>query len=309
MKLSEAGLTLADIDLGGVDAESDLRLADYFVTTPYVRFALTGRRNLFLGRKGSGKSALFTQLPRLADAAGDRNLSVTLITPDQYAWSALKEYREQGLLAEQAHTNAWKLTLAVEVCGALLSLEKEWSSEAAKALETAGKFLSDNFGTLSPGLVQTATSMVKGLTAFNSSAFGFGVGFDKSEPSEQALTPAVAEQLLNLAKIALAEHRLIIGIDRLDDSWDGSDEARSLLVGLLKASKELNDLLGVVKHDYGLRVDVFLRSDIYDSLRFDDKDKHRASEQNITWTPELLKEMVERRLPRGVTVDELFEPG
>jgi hypothetical protein len=308
MNLADAGLTLVDVDLGGVDAESDRRLADYFVTTPYVRFALTGRRTLFLGRKGSGKSALFTQLPRLAEASGREELTVALITPDQYAWAALKEYKEQGLLAEQAHTNAWKLTLAVELCGALLALDKDWTPASETALATAGKFLSDNFGTISPGLVQTATSMVKGLKSFNFSAFGFGLGFNK-ETAEQALTPAIAEELLRLCRVALEEHRLVIGLDRLDDSWDGTDEARSLLVGLLKSAKELNDELGVVNEDFGVRVDVFLRSDIYDSLRFDDKDKHRALEQNITWSPELLKEMIERRLPEGVTVDELFESG
>jgi ABC-type multidrug transport system fused ATPase/permease subunit len=66
MRVDELGLTLADIDLGGIDAESDPGLEEYFVTTPYVLNAFSGRRTLFLGRKGSGKSALFTQLPRLA---------------------------------------------------------------------------------------------------------------------------------------------------------------------------------------------------------------------------------------------------
>lgn len=306
--LAEMGLTLADIDLGGVDAESDVRLAEYFVTTPYVRSALTGRRTLFLARKGGGKSALFTQLPRLAGDAKREDLTVLLITPDQYAWAALKEYKEQGLMPEQAHTNAWKLTLAVEICGALLGAERAWNGKSGPALDKAGKFLDDNFGTVNPGLLQTATSMVKGIKSFNFSAFGFGAGLSRTD-NEQALTPAVAEELLRLAADALWEHRLIIGIDRLDDSWDGSDEARSLLVGLLKAAKELNDRYATAEVDCGLRVDVFLRSDIYDSLRFDDKDKHRASEENIIWNPDLLKEMVDRRLPPGLRVEELFEPG
>jgi len=309
VSLAKIGLTLADIDLGGVDAESDARLADYFVTTPYVRSALTGRRTLFLGRKGGGKSALFTQLPRLSNAESNEFLSVKLITPDQYAWSALKEYQEQGLMSEQAHTNAWKLTLAVEIWGALLAAERGWNPGSSDALSKASKFLNDNFGTLNPGLLQTATSMVKGLKSFNFSAFGFGVGLARGEAEEQSLTPAVAEELLRLASDVLWEHRLVVGMDRLDDSWDGSDEARSLLVGLLKAAKDLNDRYASTEHDVGLRIDVFLRSDIYDSLRFDDKDKHRASEQNILWTPDLLKEMVEKRLPLGIAVDDLFEPG
>jgi len=77
--------------------------------------------HLFLGRKGSGKSALFRQLPQLsADAGGPAMLD---ITPDDYSWSALKSYREQGLGSEQAHTNAWTFTLAVELASHLIALE------------------------------------------------------------------------------------------------------------------------------------------------------------------------------------------
>lgn len=143
-QLDELGLRLKDVDLGGIDAESDFKLDEYFVTTPYVRSALSGRHTLFLGRKGSGKSALFRQLPRLVQDGGESARAVLTLTPDQYAWSALKQYREQGLLLEQAHTNAWKVTLAVEVAGKLLSLERDWLAESEDACRTIRQFLTDN---------------------------------------------------------------------------------------------------------------------------------------------------------------------
>ena len=191
MRLDEVGLTLADIDLGGIDAESDPRLEEYFVTTPYVHNAFSGRRSLFLGRKGSGKSALFTQLPRLASTLDSPDRSVALLTPDQYSWSALKKYREQGLLDEHAHTNAWKLSLAIEISAALLEIDKAWTPGAGEALEKIRKFLTDNFGTVTPGLLNTAKSLIKGVQQFNLSAFGFGVGMSKQSPehglSQQSL--------------------------------------------------------------------------------------------------------------------------
>ena len=52
VRLAELGLTLADLDLGGIDAESDPRLEEYFVTTPYVQNAFSGRRTLFWVAKG-----------------------------------------------------------------------------------------------------------------------------------------------------------------------------------------------------------------------------------------------------------------
>jgi hypothetical protein len=75
------------------------------------------------------------------------------------------------------------------------------------------------------------------------------------------------------------------------------------------AAKELNDRFGLTEGDAGLKVLLFLRSDVYAVLRFDDKDKHRATEQALTWTSDELHELVQRRLPDGVAVEDLFEPG
>jgi len=152
VRLADAGLTLGHVDLGGLDADADHKLADYFVTTEHAKVALSGRRTLFLGRKGSGKTALFLQLPRLYGESG-RRLGVIQVTPDQYAWAALKEYKEQGILAEQAHTNAWRLTLGIEVAANLLAAEDiDWSLPAEGALDKLRKFMSDNYGDFRPNL-------------------------------------------------------------------------------------------------------------------------------------------------------------
>lgn len=308
MKLDEAGLTLRDVDLGGFDAESDYKLAEDFVATQFVEAAVEGRRTLFLGRKGSGKSALFSQLPRLLREAG-RTTAVVPVTPDQYAWSALKQYQEQGLLPEQAHTNAWKLTLAIEVAAALVKLDREWSDESSDAIATLSAFIESNYGqNLKPGLLSTATSVVKGLRSLNLSAFGFGVGFDREVEQGHPMTPAVISALVETLEAPLQEQAVLVQLDRLDDSWDGSMESQTLLIGLLKAAKELNDrFMAPSQAESPLRVLIFLRSDIYDGLRFDDKDKHRPTEEHIVWSVDGLREMLSRRLPDDVEADDILE--
>jgi energy-coupling factor transporter ATP-binding protein EcfA2 len=180
MRLSELGITVRNVDLGRFDAESDYKLAQHFVTTAYVDSALSGPRTLLLGRKGSGKSALFRQMPELVAEAGLR-AEVLPLTPDAYAWAALKGYQEQGLLPEHAHTNAWKLTLAIEVAGRLGAMDRAWSRKTEDAIRTLRRFVTDNFGNLEPGLLKTASGLVKGLTSFNLSAFGFSVGVDREK--------------------------------------------------------------------------------------------------------------------------------
>ncbi|MCC5790926.1 MAG: hypothetical protein JJT75_14950 [Opitutales bacterium] len=309
MNLKEKGITVKDLDLGTVDAEADRRLANYFIDTPQVAEALSFRSAHFLGRKGSGKSSIFLQLPRLADAHYGESAKVSLMTPDQYAWGALRDYSEQGLLPEQAHTNAWKFTIAVDAAAALLEFdEKRFDKNALKAFHKIRGFVTSNFGAdNAPTPTNTARRLLKGLGAFNLEAFGFGIGFEKDK-QEQIITPQIIDLLLDAIYEVCTDLGIIVATDRLDDSWDGSEVAKSLMIGLLKATKEINDKYSE-SNGIGIHVVTFVRSDIYQGLQFDDKDKHRAIEEEITWTPDLLREMITARLPEKISIDEIFEKG
>jgi hypothetical protein len=308
MKLSAKQLTVKNLDFGTVDAEADRRLADYFIKTPQVDSALSFRSAHFLGRKGAGKSAIFTQLPRLAIDRYGKKVAVSLMTPDQYAWGALREYEEQGLLLEQAHTNAWKFTIAVDAAATLLEVPVEsLDQKPRKALELIRSFVTSNFGGDAPTPTSTAKRLLKGLGAFNLEAFGFGIGFERNK-QEQILTPQIIDILLEATNKVCKDIGIIIASDRLDDSWDGSEKAKSLLIGLLKATKEINDKYSNI-NGTGIHILTFLRSDIYQGLQFDDKDKHRAIEEEIYWTQDLLRDMINARLPEEITIDEIFEEG
>lgn len=308
MVLKDKGMTVKDLDFGGVDAESDRRLAEYFIDTPQVDEALSFRSAHFIGRKGSGKSSIFTQLPRLAADRYGAACRVSLMTPDQYAWGALRQYEERGLLPEQAHSNAWKFTIAVDAAAAALEAPAEMLDEdARKALEQIRSFVGNNFGADAPTPTATAKRLLKGLEAFNLEAFGFGVGFERSK-QEMPLTPQIIDLLLEAVEKVCGHIGVLVAADRLDDSWDGSDVAQSLLVGLMKATKEINDRYSH-RDGTGIHVVTFLRSDIYQGLRFDDKDKHRAVEEEISWSVELLRDLINARLPDGLSVDDIFEEG
>lgn len=301
-------VTLQDVDFGSADAESDARLGEYFLATGYVREALTGKKTIFLGRKGAGKTALFQQLPELYRQEGLEDLVTISMSPDQYPWGALKEYKEQGILAEQAHTNAWKLTLAITIASELTRLDRSWNHEASTAVKTLGQFLRENYGGENVDLKSAATKLLTGLKRFNLSAFGFGLGYASKEGGgERLLTPAVIDQLLSLVGVCVSEVGVVVLLDRLDDSWDGSDDSKTLLVGLLRAAKDLTTSFRF-DGERGLKVITFLRSDVYPLLRFDDKDKHRPLEYAITWTPTELEEMIARRLPQGATVASILDP-
>lgn len=306
---SNGPIGLREIDLGGFDAESDPELEDYFLETEHARSLFDKRQRIFLGRKGSGKSSLFLQLPRLSQQYKRKDFVIHL-TPDSYAWDAMKSYRENGVSSELAHTNAWRFTLVLEAGLYLTRQVRHWSPESQKNLHKFKQFVGSNFGADTSGNLQATSGVLKSLDSFNLSAFGFGVGLSTHEHQHTRLTPDITDQMLRALQPALQEAPVLIALDKLDDAWDGSPEARSLLIGLLKAAKELNDEHKGRRHeDATFGVVTFLRSDIYSSLNFDDKDKHRALEHHLTWDETTLRDVVSRRLPEGILVDDLFEIG
>ncbi|HBR5017511.1 P-loop ATPase, Sll1717 family [Klebsiella pneumoniae] len=308
MRLEALGLTVKGLNFGTVDAEADKRLADYFINTPQVEQALSFYSAHFLGRKGAGKSSIFTQLPRLVRAKYGQEVIVNIMTPDQYAWGALKQYQEQGLLPEQAHCNAWKFAIAIEAAAEIIKSGRRFTEKRSQdALARITKFVSDNYGGINPTTLGTARKLLTGLSSFNFEAFGCGIGFSKDN-TQATLTPQIIKMILDELKEICTDIGVLIATDRLDDSWDGSDDAKSLLIGLLKATKDINDNYSDTRAK-GIHVVTFLRSDIYQGLEFDDKDKHRALEEEIIWTPELLKDMVNARLPKNTNIDEIFEVG
>ena len=76
--------------------------------------------------------------------------------------------------------------------------------------------------------------------------------------------------LASISTVA-SEVGIVVALDKLDDSWEGSDQSKHLLIGLLKACKDVNDKYKGESPASGFSVVAFLRADIYEGLKFDDK--------------------------------------
>lgn len=84
----------------------------------------------------------------------------------------------------------------------------------------------------------------------------------------------------------------VILIDRLDESWDGSDSAIICLMALMHAAVRLRASTSFIK-PY-----IFIRENIYDRIRSLDNEFSRLETSSIflDWTEVKLRELVERRL-------------
>src|SRR5258708_6169452 len=86
--------------------------------------------------------------------------------------------------------------------------------------------------------------------------------------------------------------KTIMLIDRVDESWDGSDKSVILLMAMMHACVELSTSCDCV------RPLIFLRENVFERVRLIDKEFTRLETfvTSLEWTKELLVELVERRL-------------
>jgi hypothetical protein len=244
-----------------------------------------------IGRKGSGKSAIFTLMQ---DELRESGSLVIPITPDQYSWSALRDYQEKGILPEQAHTNAWKLTLLASVV---------WKLNEAGLISRESK-LAEYYGYMRDAYVVTPDNwflnVVEKIKKILSGIKTQWVSIDFGEPGTIATPLKVTEEIKARLRSEWPQGTQVrILIDRLDDSWDASQESRYLIIGLLKAANELNATFAG-----RTTVTVFLRSDIYDNLFFDDQDKLRQYEETLYWNSDDLKAVVCERVRVSLSLAE-----
>src|SRR6266566_1415137 len=92
---------------GRDDAEQDMTdglLREGFLPTKAYDAAISGRKSLIIGRKGSGKSAICMRL-----TMGDAQVSGTsLITPDDAAGDEIRRFELQGLTPDTAKSLIWR---------------------------------------------------------------------------------------------------------------------------------------------------------------------------------------------------------
>lgn len=293
---------LADLYFGRDDAELDIAegglLRAGFLPTPAYNAARKARKHLIIGRKGSGKSAICRTLA----AEDDPRLATLLVTPDALSADEIRRFELQGVEPGMAKRMLWRYVLATQVAKHVVTHAEAAHKKVPAPVAKLRTFLVDN-GELDvsrPRLYEA----IKKLRSLKLQAFGVGLEVGSpSNPSEGTRTDhqlEVVERHIELAIEELAcpeDHpRLLLLVDQVEDVWSEDGEADSLVVGLLKASRAVGVRFARVS------CVVFLRSDIYDLLRFADKDKYHGDEMRVDWTAERLRELVLARARASVGV-------
>ena len=299
---------------GRDDAEHDLAdglLRKGFLPTEAYEEALSGPKTLVIGRKGSGKSAICVRLTM----DGVRRGATVLITPDDAAGSEIRRFELQGLTNETAKSVVWRYVFAVQAARHITDHAKaEHGLRLPRSVRALRRFLKDN-GELadSDRLYDRVVAGTRGLqSTLSLEAFGFKASVELRTSSEGARASRQIEVLESGVAAAFADLRcteshepLLLLVDQLEQVWAADEDSAAMVIGLLLASKHIAGAFG-----RAVRCVLFVRSDIYDALRFSDGDKFHGDERRIDWSVQALRQIALNRatasLGRDVSEDELW---
>ena len=302
---------LHKVDLGDVAAENEIvGLRSYFVRTGPAMQARRGHARLVVGRKGSGKTAIFYDA-RNAAGVGNERLVLDL-KPEGHQFSRMKEFILQRVSAGlQEHTMVafWNYILLCELARKSLDKDRHIARVDPDRYSRYCR-LADVYERHDPGwdadFSQRLVRQVDRITA----KLG---GMDAAELGPR-LTEAIYEGDVRQLNESVAEYlrtkeSVWVLVDNIDKGWPvrGTTQADMLIVrSLLDATRKLQHQLEA--NQVELECLVFLRSDIYEHLRREVPDKGKDTAIQLDWEdPEVFREIIRRRIQASSGLDGSFE--
>jgi hypothetical protein len=294
-------------DFGAIDADEDLLLRECFQGHPAYLSAKDHDRWLVVGRKGTGKTAIFKRL--ITDRAYDHFAFGH--TFDDYPWEYHDLQAQLGVPEERRYFNSWRYLMLLGLAKILLNQDQSqpWAESAVDAMGSLEDFVVDSYGSRDPDVTQLfRPDRELRFKGFNLGPLG-GLTLERVIVRELPTHVQEVNRTIQEAVIATLNphHHYYVCFDQLDLGFSIEDPRYTQrLVGLLLAARDLNR--SAKDASKKMSIVVFLRADIYQLLQFEDKNK--ITENNVStveWNRPgdalTLKSLMERRF------GEVFDGG
>lgn len=296
---------LDSLTLGSTAAENELReLSTYYLETDQYRRTSRGEIRIVVGRKGSGKSALFFHL-RNSKRRRINNLVLDL-KPEGFQLLKFKETvlstLQEGTL-EHTVTAFWEYVLLLELSHKIVEQDK---GLLLRRQELQGPYqsLRDNYyaGDYTPegDFAERISHLLDFVRDNYLAKFGQSTSQRLGHPQ---LTQILYNHNVRELRNALEEYldhkdEVWILFDNLDKGWPPrglQKEDLLLLRCLIDAGRNLERQLQ--KRQIECHTVIFLRNDVYEHLIRETVDRGKEAKVLLDWTdPDLLRELVRRRI-------------
>lgn len=255
MPIKRADVNLSEL-FGKDRAQEDKNLKFYFVKTTQYSEIQNGEKELVLGRKGSGKSAMFTMLAE--DAANSSDTIPVKISFNGEDFIYIQNWLSQHNFTESLNDD-WKYSLAWKD---FIISELIYSAIHTDYLEFLDKSLKQKL--INDGFMEEnawkrfAKSVIKSFKGVELPENLGKFSFDFSTLTD--FTSIDKNNLEDALNNLISNNKFFVVIDNLDEPWKNNDSMNSWLRGLIFSIRQ-------IKRDYrNIKVVAFLRTDIYDVI-------------------------------------------
>lgn len=299
---------LEKLDLGASSAENELSKLDaYYLATDAFQKTLRGEARLVVGRKGSGKSAVFFQVKN--KLSQNKKKLILDLKPDGFQIITLKESLAPFLTAgslEHLVTAFWEYVLFCEI-GTQYLWKMKFFSKNDPELYEAYKELEDVFkrhnlssdGDFSERIVASLKRVEEQIAELQESS---------NNESRLTLTSPQVTNIVHrgilsevqqvLYKCLNFKDELWILFDNIDKGWPAHGlthtdilVVRTLIDAARKVSRNLE------QHGRVCYSVIFLRNDVFELLVSETPDRGKEARVLLDWNDrDALKELVRRRL-------------
>lgn len=312
-KVDQTSSILTKLAIGDPTAENEMTtLRDYFLSTDEYQRALRGEVNLVVGRKGSGKTALFVQL-RDTKRNHRQNIVVDL-KPEGYQLVKLKE-RVLDLLTAGAQqhliTALWEYILLLEITYKLLEKDQAVHVRDHRLTEPYIK-LRALYGDTELSQEGDFRERLSKLSDHLIQEFLSAHAYEVSENEKINITTAQITQILYqhdirnlyeaMIQYLLLKQEVWLLFDNIDKGWsvEGINDTdivtlRCLINASRKIQREFN------RRNIPFNSIIFVRDDVYSLLMESSADYGKEMRASLDWSdPDLLAEVLTKRIGSSI---------
>jgi len=296
---------IADWKLEAADEDN----SRYFYGMPGVSSVQSGESSYVIGRKGSGKTAVAEHVRGLVGPT----TFVRSLSFKSFPFNELYKLTDSSFTSPSQYTTVWKYIIYAAICNMMAGnanidssvsaeLANHFSMDVEKALARSISKISDRGG---------------GFTLF-------GTGANATVKSVTVANDATWQERTQILEDLIIDHiddcDYFVLFDELDEDYKDVFDAKmskqylDLLIGLFKA---VHDIRRKMRKGSRIKPIIFLRSDIYELLKDNDKNKWTDSALTLSWSEANLRDLTAFRLSRALVaggpiqsfttlIDELF---
>jgi len=309
-----------------VSAETDVDLQNYFFKLPEIQEITHSRSWLVLGRKGMGKTAIYEYL-RQAETTDLNGFNTICINFSDYPWPAHQLYKESLAGELSAYQKSWRYLFFVKALSQLIDINEKSGLALNKEMKWAKDYIEKVYGNPDPSLREVIFSKIGRLSSIGGPCvevddFSVDVGeisFEDIADNKQLQSKLRSNAFTLLSyfekifKANCDQTKILIALDQLDENWlEGEiDEYSKVLINLVNVCRNISLDTEISKN---LKIVPFLRTDIYHSLKFNDKNKlFQDSAIVIAWDSDSLNDMyferVKKYAPSEFEIDDEKKSG